>query len=619
MVTGGLAGCGGRNGDGPTPIPGDGQDGDGTPRSEERTVHSRVSWNWAPGDTNFNRQGLTTNFPGGQARVFYDPLVGYSPIDQEFVYEVADGPPTMEGGCELHVEMKDTYTWWDGTPVTARDRVTAGTIVPYMCCGGPDQVPWNAQLVDDYEFFEVKRGDLNQAFASINMMQILPTKHAFFEPYLDRLDDASTSEEIQEITRDIRNVKISLDDMIEQGLGYGLWKPVEYTSATITFEKYADHPNADRTDLETWIWHVVPEEQSFTQAFKQGRYDYGNTKYAQNVDQVPAGVEPVVNYPGRVGRKLGISWRNEHLARRPVRRAINYLMDLEGLAGVLGTVTPVHQQTAGMPDDLVEKWIGSDFVDRLIDYGVESEPEQAARTLREADYEKRNGVWTDGDGKRIRNLRFISSSNTDDALIGNTISEQLNDFGIKNTFSTLEGGSFQNVVNPNSGSGDFDLAITAAGPSAPHPCRLWDFKWGRTVATYPNVSNIGKPEGCTTDAPDVEWTASETPTYRIPVDPSPAYPEEVGVTELAGDGKRMDPVGTSIKMRYALPTEEIRNLAREWAWWVNFNAFHTYLHSIDRTLWIDTNHVEISDDAVIQGVNYGSGPMGKGYLVTADE
>jgi ABC-type transport system substrate-binding protein len=543
--------------------------------------------------------------------------VSYSPTDQEFVYELADGPPEMQG-CELHVTFKKDYTWWDGTPVTAKDRWIAGTIVPYMCCGGPDAVPWNAQLVDDYEFFEVKRGKLNQEFASINMMQVVPTKYDFFNPYVERLEDATTEEEIKDITKEIRDVKITLQDMIDGGFGYGLWQPVDYTSSQITFEKYDDHPKADRTDLEKWVWHVIPEDQSFTQAFKQSRFDYGNSNYTENVQRPPSEIEEVVDYPGRRGRKLGISWRSDHLARRPVRRALGYLLDLEGLATILGTVTPVSQQTAGMPDDLVEKWIGADFLDKLIDYGVESKPERATETLQKAGYERRNGVWRDEDGKRVRGLRFIAPANSDDTLVGNTISEQLNDFGFKNDFSALEGGAYQNIVNPTGGTGEFDLAITQAGPSAPHPSRLWDFKWDSVVATYPQVANIGKPEGCSTEPPTPEWTASETPTFRIPVDPSPQFPEEVGATDLSGPTKEMDPIATSMQMRFDLPAEEIRSLAREWAWWVNFNLFHVYLHSFDRTLWLDTDNFRLNDDATIQGVNYGQGPMGQGDLRTVD-
>jgi ABC-type transport system substrate-binding protein len=613
----GLAGCGGGRENDPTPI-GSGEDPPASTVDGE-TMTTRINWNWSPGDTNFSSFGQASNYPSAEAQVFFEPLIGYSPIDQEFVYELADGPPTMESGCELHVRVKDGYTWWDGTPVTAKERVIQGQLVSWLCCGGPDEVPWAPVLVDDREFYEVKRGKLNQSFASINMMKTLNTKYDHFEPFMERFEDATTDSEKQSIGRELLNHEISLDQVIENGYGTGLWKPVSYSSSTITFEKYDDHPHADRTDLAKWRWEVVPTDQSFYQAFKQDSYDYGTTEYRRNVQNSPANIEPVIEYPGRVGRKLGMSWRNDHLARIPVRRAIGYLMNLEGLANIIDQVTPVTQQTVGMPDSLVEEYVGSSFLDDIIDYGVESRPEKAAQTLRAAGYERSGGVWRDADGSAIRGLKFIASSSSNDALIGNTISGQLSEFGIKNDFSTLEPGSYRSIVDSKSGSGEFDLSIHVAGPLAPHPSRIWSFKWPRTVDNFANVAEFPKPEGCTTEPPEVTWTESETPTFRIPVDPVPAYPERIGATELDGDGKRLDPIRTSMQLRYDLPAEELRALSQQWAWWFNFNLFHVNLHSIDRMLWMDSEDYALSDEARVTGVNLGQGPMANGYVSSSDD
>jgi ABC-type transport system substrate-binding protein len=612
----GLAGCGG---DGqPQPTPHGSGDGPTESTVDGSTMTTRIEWNWSPGDTNFSSFGQASNYPSAEAQVFFEPLIGYSPTKQEFVYELADGPPTMESGCELHVKIKDGYTWWDGTPVTAKERVIQGQLVSWLCCGGPEEVPWAPVLVDDSEFYEVKRGHLNDSFASINMMKTLNTKYDHFEPFLERFQDATTDSERQSVGRELLDHEISLDQVIEEGYGTGLWKPVSYSSSTITFEKYADHPHAGRTDLEEWRWKVVPTDQSFYQALKQDSFDYGTTEYRRNVQNPPSHIEPVIEYPGRFGRKLGMSWRNEHLARRPVRRAIGYLLNLEGLAGIIDQVTPVTQQTVGMPDSLVEKYVGSSFLDEIIDYGTDARPEKAAETLRTAGYERSGGVWRDADGKAIRGLNFIASSNADDALIGNTISAQLSNFGIKNDFSTLEPGSYRSLVDPKSGSGEFDLSIHVAGPLAPHPSRIWSFKWPRTVDNFAGVADIGKPEGCTTEPPAVTWTGSETPTFRIPVDPVPAYPEHIGATEIDGDEQELEPIRSSIRLRYDLPEEELREVSQQWAWWFNFNLFHVNLHSIDRMLWLDSENFTVSDDATITGVNLGQGPMANGYLSSAD-
>jgi ABC-type transport system substrate-binding protein len=613
MGAGVLAGCGGRGREGPTPFPDDGS-GDRTPvPADEDTVVSRVAWNWAVGDTDFNRFSAASNYPNGQTSVFFDPMVSYSPTEEAFRYELADGAPFMEG-CELHVPLKEGYTWWDGTPVTARDRVVLGSIVPYFCCGGPEEVPWESQLVEEYEFMEVKVGQFNEAFASINMLQGIRAKADYWKPFLERLEDASTDDAVQNVVKEIRDKQVTMDEVIQEGLGYGLWKPVEYTTSTLTLEKYEDHPNAEKTDVERWQWRVIPTEQSFIQAFKQDTLDYGSTEYRTNVQNPPEAIEEVVSYPGRQGRKVGLSWRNRHFARRPVRRAINYVMDLEGLASVVGNVTPVTQQTAGMPDSLVEKWLGTDFLDRLIDYGTQSRPEKAAEVMRAGGYERRNGVWTDEDGDRMQGLRFIATSDSDSALLGDTISGQLADFGIRTDFSALEPGSYQNVMSAREGSGDFDLVIDNAGPSAPHPSRIWGYVRSAVVDNWQISANINEPEECGTAPPNVEWTEDTSPVFRIPTDPAPPYPETVGRTELDGDGQHLDPIRSASEMRLDVGEERIREIARQWAWWVNFNAFHTYLHSFDRSLWMDTDLLQIEDQPVLGGTAYGQGPLTKGSV-----
>jgi ABC-type transport system substrate-binding protein len=616
-ATAGLAGCGGgRNPNDPTPVGGGGGDdssgGGTTVTADENTVVSRIGWDWAVGDTEFNRFSVAGNVPGAQLRAFYTPLVSYSPIQKEFQYHLADGAPEMEG-CSLHVPMKENYTWWHGDPVTADDRVVPHQLVPYFCCGGPDKVPWEAQKVNDYEFKEDKGSVLNEGFASTNMMR--PIRGAkIYRPYLERLQDATTEDAEQEVVKEVRDLKISLDEVIEKGLGYGLWKPVSYTSSELVLEKHDGHPYADRTNIERWVWRVSSSNQTFTQAFKQGRYDYGFSPYEENVQDPPENIENIVSYAGSTGRKLGLSWRNKHLARRPVRRAINYLLDREDLGSVVGDVSPATQQTGGMPDRLVEKWVGSDFLDQLIDYGVEGRPEKAAQVMRQAGYEKRGGVWTDEDGDKINGLRFISSSASDNALLGDTISGILSDFGIKTEFSSLEGGSFGDVMSVRTGNAEFDLAIHAAGAQWPVPTGIWNHVRPSTVDGFFHVANLTPPEECTPAAPSVEWTEDTSPVFQIPVDPTPAYPEEVGTETLDGDGQTLNPCKTGPLMRFAVGEERIREIARQWSWWYNFNAFHVQLHTQNRTIWANTDRLEIADNPRLGGVSFGTGPLSNGDI-----
>jgi hypothetical protein len=555
------------------------------------------------------------NLPNEQKAVFYPKMVSYSPTEQRFVYDLADGPPEMKG-CEQHVTVKDTYTWWNGMTVTAEDYVVLGRIAPYFCCGGPDQVSWEPNLVDKFTYWEQKPAQFNQGFNNSNLTKGFWVRRDIYRPYLERFRDATTDTQVKEISKDLTEFKITLDDMMEQGFGYGLWKPVDYTSSSITLEKHEEHPAADRTDLERWEWQIIANQQSFYQAFKQDRFDYGLFKFKQNIQDPPEGIEQIVSYAGQLGRKLGMNWRNDHLARLPVRRAIGYLVDRRALETIVGDVTATEQQTGGMPDRLAEKWLGSDFLERIIDYGVESQPEKAAETLREAGYEKRGDVWQDADGKRMEGLRFITEAGGDEAIIGDTLSAQLTDFGIKNEFTTLESGSYRNHVNASTGSYDYDFVLHEAGGTAPHASLVWNYSSPRIVDAMRKTISIKASEDCGTASASYEFTGDRTPLYDIPVNPAPPVPETVGQESIDGDGRHIEPIKSSNRMRYALPDEEIESMARDWAWWVNFNLFHVYLHSFDRQMWLDTANFALREDAPVRGVNFGAGPMAFGDIST---
>jgi ABC-type transport system substrate-binding protein len=611
----GLAGCGGQNPNDPTPI-GEGPDetpADGTPQTvDEDTVISRINWDFAVGDLNFNVFSGVGNFPFGARFAMFTPMVSYNPLTQEFNFEMADGTPYMEG-CELHVKLKENFTYWNGDQVTADDRVIPHNLVPYFCCGGPENVPWEAQKVSKFEFKENKIGVFNDGFAASNMTTAVRGMKEIYRPYLERLDEATTEDEQQPIINELRDLQIGIDQVMEDGLGYGLWKPVDYTTSQLTLEKHDDHPYADRTNIERWQLRVVPTEQSYIQAFKQGRFDYGSGSRS-GIQNPPENIEDVVTYEDHVGRKLGMNWRNKHLARRPVRRAINYLLDLEGLAGIVGDVAPVTQQTACLSEPLVEKWVGEDFLDDLISYGPEPQPEKAAQTMRNAGYEKRDGVWTDEDGDRMRGLRFIARSGANTGLLGDTISGQLTDFGIRTEFSSLEGGSFGDIMNASTGSGDFDLVITNAG-AGPHPARIWDYANAAIVDDFQRAADISSAEGCGTEAPNVSWyDEGVSPVYEIPTNPAPASPETVGQETLDGEGQRIEPIASSSKLRLDLGEENIKDICRQWAWWVNFNAFHVFLHTQNRRMWLNTDKLQIDDNPVVGGVNYGEGPLSHGSV-----
>lgn len=584
--------------------------------SGDDTLDTRITWSWAPGDTNLNRFAQPGNYPINQQPLFFDQMIRWSPTQNKWVYQVADGKPEIQG-CEVHVTFKDTFTWWDGTPVTAKDYIALGKTLTWFCCGGPDAVPWEPHLVDEYHFYEERGSKPNQGWETVNMTNPLPCKYKFYKPYIERLEDASTDKAVQSIVKELSDVSITLDDMMEQGLGYGLWKIVDYSSSSIVLEKHDGHPYADRTDLERWKWHVIPEDQVFYQTFQQDELDFGSSEWEGKVNSPPSGIETKISYPGLLGRKLAFNWRNKHLARRPVRRAIGYMLNLAGLEQTGGSIKAVSSQTGIPQDELAKEWLGADFVNQLIDYSAEPQEDKATQILENAGYSQPDDVWVDSDGSAIEGLRFISSSGSDEVVIGNTISNLLKQFGIKASYSAIEGGSFESAIGADAPN-DFDMLLdTVGGNGQPHPGSVYKPAFRETLDEIGRgtVADITPPDGCTRDPPEVEWTSDKTPIYNIPL-PFPKMPKQAGEATMNGDGERFRPIVAGTTMSTAESDEQVKEAARNYAWWFNYHMPFVTLHGFMHKAWLDTENFTLDESAPV-GKPVGLAAMSAGRISTS--
>jgi len=625
----GLAGCGG-DGDSDG-----GGDGTTTTTTEAGTVettedgttklHSMVSWDFSAEDMTMNRWGPTP-YPGGQFNVFFTPILSYSFVEDRYFQELGRDFPYMEG-CTMHVPMKkDEFYWWSGEAVKAGDRVYGHQIATYMCCGGVDAVPWEARFgKDEYEYKETKVGVMNEEFRKQNMKNRGPDfKRTVWKPFWEQIQDATSEDKINQITEEVRQVDLTLPKVIEEGYGYGLWKPVDYASDFIEFEQWEKHPYHGQSDIDRWRWHVLSNEQSRFQALEQNTIDTTSIDLGGNENiQAPDDMEEAYQYPSFLAQRIGFNWRSKHLARRGVRRAINYLLDRKKLADLItgsGAIPQDHQVTAG-PNDLVRELIGEDFVAQTISYGVESQPDKARAAMQDAGYSMQGGNWVGPDGDAIEGLQFISRANAQDALLANTVNGLLNDFGIGNELLTMEGTSFQTRFNDDYDF-DIDLGYTQARGPAKGP--FWDVH--HPIEGLPDTADTSDPEVCDTPDPDnPETFAGRQPRddvdsalpHRIPADPFPEYPglDNVGAMEMQGN-ESFDPHQAALNLRLQFPDDYLLRKAREFAWWFNFNAFHVFPFTFAQSEWMDTANFQIRDDAVPRGTGPGQNPITWGDVNT---
>jgi hypothetical protein len=580
-------------------------------------LHSSVPWSFSVEDLAVANWGPAPS-PTGQRRVFFPPMLAYDPIKKQYFPEVSPDFPEMDG-CVMRVPVReDTYYWWNGDVVRPEDRIYGHQLATYMAHGGPDAVPWEARFDPDSEWawLETKVGNMNVAFRKENMSRpAIRWRRDVFKPFWEEMQDASTSEEVQRITSDVRQLRLGIDWMMEKGYGFGLWKPVAYASDSITFEQWEKHPQYGQSDIDRWKWHVISNEQSRFQAIEQGLLDSSTIDLGgSNRIRAPEGFGEVYSFPSLSGLKLDISWRHQHLADKWVRRAINYLMHKEALADLISGAgaEPLTQMTGGFPDAVVERVLGAEFLDQLIDYGVERDRENAREMMRRGGYEQPNDQWIGPDGNPVEDITFISTAGATDALVASTISGLLSQFGIENKLLTLEGTTFYSRVNEDY---DFDLALTYTNKRSPAPHALWNV---HGISDFANVSDTSAPETCDPGLPTYEYTNPRTKKHKIPLDPVPEYPglDNLGALTLDEGSESFSPMHNSLAMRLQYPEERITQWAREYAWWVNYHAVNVYLFTYKQTQWLDTDTFAIREGAPIFGVGPGQNPMRTGNVVT---
>jgi len=578
--------------------------------ADDLSLHMNVNWNWAAGDTNFNREG-PGNYPGSPGDfIFYTPLVQYSPISKEYVPIMEPSIPERDG-CFVINKIDDGWTWWNGMEVNSYDRVYIHELIAHSCCGGPDGVPWVAEYVDDKTWREKKAGPVNGQWRARNMVRPIRNRRDLFKPFWERAQDASSEEELDQVITDLNEFEITLDQAMEQGHGTGLWKPVSYAADQITFEKFQEHPFADRTNLEKLVLHITTNSQSRLQAIDSDTLDIGQTPYRDQLDNPPGNLATLAEWPTGNGLKLSHNWSRTHGQNRAFRAAVAHLLDLEPLARIVtGNASPVKHQAAYVPENFQEQYLGESWLDNLIDYGVSAKKDKAKAVLQEGGYSKSGDIWVGPDGNETNGLVMITRSGGDRSLIGSTISGLLNNFGFKNDFLALETGSYGERVGNNANQ-QWDLDLTSFGTGA-----SWEH--ANEIFVTGGAFNI-TTSGCdTVEPPEIspktevhrrlrfDWgTPGETGSSY------PAVPREVGST--SGDTYRPDIATKSFNTRLDFSKEKLRSDAREIAWWFNYHVPSVHVLTTEKRLWYDSANFGVTSDRIYGG-HPGNQPQIYGYL-----
>ena len=594
-ATVGLAGCGsGQDPDSQDVLTTDteqpqGTDGDtdtqstqgGEPVTTELNIRAPVSW--TPGNSNINPFATQGDIEYWMEYMWWESMAYPNNVGKPIMW-LADDIRLENGGCDVVIELNDQYTWWDGSPVTAQDVYTSRMIAIYQEYGGPEEVDANWVVTDDYTLKHELAGPANPDIQKAEYLNIV-TKHDYFKSWLQKYEDASGEDAINKVSQELNEHKITLADLTEKGLGCGMWKPTQYDPTEVVHEKYQDHPRADWTNLETFNWVLMADSQKSIQALQSGRFDFGDKMLTQ-VEQNDA-VDTFSQFPISGVPKMVMNFGNKHLARRPVRRAIAYLIDHEELVAVIkgshGQIYDPHKNSIGMSSSVADEWLSDEFRGNLIEYGLKSNPEKATQTLEDAGYSKDGGNWVGPDGDAIEGLNYLTPPWPIYESIGKYISPKLKEFGIGNKLIVPSSSGFW-----KSWTETFDFDMCNWFTNASHPASAFSTVSAAGLGKY-SVHKVASepPEGCTVDrrTPELKQETSEKLSHSL----RPEFPTEVGAMGLDAETQTLQPFKWTNIMAQTQDEEEVRDLTEKLVWFHNWQLPHIGFYEETKTYWGKTD------------------------------
>ncbi|UPV76815.1 ABC transporter substrate-binding protein (plasmid) [Halorussus limi] len=547
------------------------------------TLNMRAPVSWQPSKSNVNPFTDTKN-----TEYWMDYMWSESPVYPnargEPIYWLADEINLKGGGCEVHIKLSEDYTWWDGTPVTAKDVHTTQLISDYKNYMGPDQTEDSWEVVDKYTVKNVLPGPANPSLKKSQYYSVV-AKHDYFKSWLEKYEDASNESAVKQVTKNLQEHRITLNDLTEKGLGCGLWKPTQLSPTKAVHEKYQDHPRADWTNLETFNWHLISEKQKAIQALKTGKLDMGDktVTQAQSNDRVSIfnrfGTSSIV--------KLAMNWNNEHLARRPVRRAIAYLLDHDELVKIIKTTQGLKYKSRstvnGLSSKQAQKWGGKSFQNKLIGYGRKSQPEKAKKVLQDAGYSKKGGVWVGPNGSKVNDLTYLTPPWNIYETIGNYLSPKLDKFGFKNKLIIPSSSGFWKRWTDTH---DFDMVNWFSNTS--HPGNAFATNSVAGLGKYNEVATVKQPKGkCKVNRTTPELSQPRSKKLNHPI--RPKFPKKVGTMGTGGEQQTLYPVKWNDIITQTQSADEVKKYAKKFMWYMNWQVPHIGFYDETRAYWGNTD------------------------------
>ncbi|WP_254546685.1 ABC transporter substrate-binding protein [Halomarina pelagica] len=440
-IAGALAGCGGRRA--ASDNGGGGGGGDGS------TDTALTFAQWAvPQDSQYNPWN-SKNFAEPR-RMLWDRFMRYNIAEQKF-YPYAISDWTFDDDSAT-LTVRDGLSWHDGTPVSATDVVNQLKLDMYT--GGSLQ-----QYVDDIAEAVTKRDEktveiaLNQKLNEQILLSYLQPKRliakdSVYGEYVKRADEAGGEEARSKVISELQTTAIT------DPVGNGPFKFEDADSQRTLLTKYEDHPDAGNINFPKMEYLYMPTNQKRWNALINDRTDGSATLFmpANKLKQLPEHTH-VGLIPRHWGLGLVFNFRNEHLAKPEVRKALAYVIDRKSVAKNSGAGTdsklPVKYPsglTGQFSGAIEDRWLKG-VADTFEKY--QPDPAKATELLESAGYAKEGGTWKDGSGAALQLDISAPAGFTDWVAGAKTVTSQLSSFGIKSQLNAQDTSTYWGKVYTN--------------------------------------------------------------------------------------------------------------------------------------------------------------------------
>ena len=496
--------------------------------------------------------------------VMWEQFANYDEAGDRFVNLLADewewdGEP---GIGDFVIHLPDERAWSNGDDLTAEDVQIQFEIEKHLGPAGLGSTDiWS--FIDSISADNDKTarfklaGEYNPFIIEVAVLtRSTVAPRALYGDFYERLRDAS-DDETDSIIEEIVNFSVGpASDEGQEVVTHTAWKFSEATGQRLTMElRESGHELLDQYNFPSLEYVPMAQNPSMQALLSDEldlimRWSTGDDEFFNNV---PDHTDVWHFQEGRGEGVLFNFGEDSPFGRgnRKVRQAIAHVIDPEPVTVNSGSYRiPITDEeyagghiTTGLSRPDFQKI--RDFAEKnFIDY---SSDERATELLEEAGFSKENGVWLDPDGSPFEPVGITDSGHPDWVAVGETITRQLQDFGIQAEQQPLESTQYENRFD----SGDFQMVFGAeTAREGRYPGAYFDYEMN--WRTFGTPTGGGNPTGTLYPAND--------PVKIPPVGEPDAEPsEEVVPNEVLNE------------LLHATEEEKIRDLTIQLAWIQNYD------------------------------------------------